>query len=444
MKVTQDEVVDNQAVLNIELEEDDLDAYLERGYRRVVNRLKIPGFRQGKAPRRIVEGLVGREGLLSEALDFMLPDATDRAVADRNLVVVGAASYDLSGLEPVSFTATVPLKPEVDLGDYKDIRVASELKEVTAGDVEAELIKIRESMAIWEPVERESALEDMVTVNIRASVEDRTILDQQGANVALSPGNEDSGFPGLFEHLTGLKEDESAEFELTLGERFQAQGMSGSTARFEATVTGVKRKVIPDLDDDFASGVGQGYDSLQALRDDVESNLELMANDAEDRRLRAEAMRVLVEGAHVPLPPMLAEHRLDRMKAEREQTLTRMGMTLENYLAIQGATAEEMDERMMEQASLELRSAFVLEKFAEEEEIAVSESEIDERLETMTASAGRKVTNKERRALNSAENRQNLGNGIRNEKAVDRLLELITVEPPEQEEREGTEHQTND
>ena len=273
MKVTQEEVVDNQAVLNIELEEDDLDEYLERGYRSVVNRLRIPGFRKGKAPRRIVESLLGREGLLSEALDYMLPDATDHAVAAQELDITGVPSYDLTGFEPVSFTATVALRPEVDLGDYKALRLKSELKEVTSKDVDAEIERMRESMVIWEPVERESATGDMVTVNIQGTSGDRTLLDQQGTNIVLDPDREDGRLPGLFDHLTGLKEDESTEFELEVGEGFGDQELSGSSAKFEATITGVKQKVLPDLDDQFASSVGEGYDSVEALRDEIESGL---------------------------------------------------------------------------------------------------------------------------------------------------------------------------
>ena len=453
MKVTQEEVVDNQAVLNIELEEDDLDEYLERGYRRVVNRLRIPGFRKGKAPRRIVESLLGREGLLSEALDYMLPDATDRAVAAQELDITGVPSYDLTGFEPVSFTATVALRPEVDLGDYKALRLKSELKEVTSKDVDAEIERMRESMVIWEPVERESATGDMVTVNIQGTSGDRTLLDQQGTNIVLDPDRDDGRLPGLFDHLTGLKEDESTEFELELGEGFGDQELSGSSAKFEATITGVKQKVLPDLDDQFASSVGEGYDSVEALRDEIESGLRRVAEEVENRRRRNKAVETLVDSADVLLAPMLAEHRMEHLKRDRDQSLERMGMTLDNFLAIQGTTAEEMDGQMMDRATSELRSAFVIEKLAEAEEITVSEDEIEERLERMIASAGRKLTNRERRELNSAESRENLSHGIRNEKAVDRLLELVTIEPPDEssggndEEEavpEGTEGQTND
>ena len=431
MKVTQGEVVDNQAVLSIELEEDDLDDYLERGYRRVVNRIRIPGFRKGKAPRNIVEGILGREGLLSEALDYMLPDATDRAISAQELEVTGVPSYDLSGFDPVSFTATVALRPAVDLGDYTSITLESELKEVTSEDVDAEIERMRESMVIWEPVERESESGDMVTVDLKATSGETTFLDQQGANIVLDADNEDARFPGLFEQLTGLKEDETKEFELELGEgRFGSEDLAGSTAKFEAAVTGVKNKILPDLDDEFASGVGEGYDSLEALREEIEDGLKRVAEEVEDRRRRGVAVEALVHGASVPLAPMLAEHRVDHLRQERDESLERMGMTLDNFLAIQGTTSEEMEEQLSERATDELRSAFVIEKLAEVEEIEVSETEIDERLETIISTAGRKVSNRERRQLNSAESRENISRGIRNEKAVDRLLELVTFEPP--------------
>ena len=166
MKITQDEVVERQTVLHIELEDEDLEPYLDRGYRRVVNSAMIPGFRKGKAPRLIMERYLGRESLLNEALDFMLPDVTQRAVKAQELETAGTPRVELVELEPVSLKATVAFPPLVDLGSYRDIRVEEEIVEVTEEDVQKNLDELLEKAASWEPVERSVSAGDMVTMAV--------------------------------------------------------------------------------------------------------------------------------------------------------------------------------------------------------------------------------------------------------------------------------------
>ena len=163
MKITQEDVVDRQTVLQIELEKDDLDTYLDRGYRRVVDRTVVPGFRKGKAPRFIIERYLGRESLLHESLDFMLPDVAERAIAAKDLKSEGTPRIELLEMEPVTLKATVALAPHVDLGPYKEIRVDEAVQPVTEEQVQERLLKLQEEAASWEPVERPVKLGDMVT-----------------------------------------------------------------------------------------------------------------------------------------------------------------------------------------------------------------------------------------------------------------------------------------
>ena len=152
MKITQDEVVERQTVLHIELEDNDIDPYLDRAYRRVVQRANVPGFRKGKAPRRIIEQYFGRESLLNEVLDSMLPELTGKAITEKDLDAVGLPSIDLEGLEPFQFSAIVPLRPEVDLGEYKSIRLNREEPSLPDDAVDERIEQLRVSVASWEPV----------------------------------------------------------------------------------------------------------------------------------------------------------------------------------------------------------------------------------------------------------------------------------------------------
>jgi len=149
VKITAEEAVDRQTVLQIELEDEDLDPYLDRGYRKVVQRTIIPGFRKGKAPRRIVETYIGRESLLNEVMDDMLPEVTVRAIEEQALDAAGLPRIELIGLEPFTFKATIPLVPEIDLGAYRDIRIEQEPAEVTQEDIDNRLDQVRQSQATW-------------------------------------------------------------------------------------------------------------------------------------------------------------------------------------------------------------------------------------------------------------------------------------------------------
>ena len=154
MKVTQEEVVDHQTTLRIELEEADLNPYLDQGYRRLAPQISLPGFRKGKVPRHIVEGFMGRESLLNEVLDNMVFEVTSKAIEEQDIDAAGMPKIEDLDLDPVSFTAIVALRPEVELGDYKAIRVPHETDEVTDEVVTERIDSIRESMGSWETVER--------------------------------------------------------------------------------------------------------------------------------------------------------------------------------------------------------------------------------------------------------------------------------------------------
>ncbi|MCH9009270.1 MAG: hypothetical protein IIC21_01430, partial [Chloroflexi bacterium] len=174
MKITQEEEVDRQTVLHIELDEEDLDPYLDRGYRRVAQRTAIPGFRKGKAPRRIIEQFLGREVLLNEVLDTMLPEVTGRAIDEQSIEAVGLPQIELLDLDPLTVKAVVPLVPDIDLGSYREIRVEEETTEVGEEDIQSRLEQLQHSMASWEPVQRPVVLGDMVTMKAEGTADGNT------------------------------------------------------------------------------------------------------------------------------------------------------------------------------------------------------------------------------------------------------------------------------
>jgi trigger factor len=387
LKITQEEVVDLQTVLNIELEEDDLPPYLDRGYRRVVDRVSIPGFRKGKAPRTIVENFLGKESLIREALDFMVSDVTEKAFSERNIETAGPPDVELLDLDPVIFKATVALKPIVDLGNYRGIRVPETPPEVKDEDVANQLEALRHESASWEPVDRAVALGDMVTMDVTATVEDSEILNESDT-VYLADAENEMPFPGLPQRLEGAEVGVVREFDLEIPSDYGSDQIAGKTARFVVTVNDVKERKLPELDDEFAKGVGDDFDTLDALRESVRDQLQLAAEGSAENMYQEAAVDELLANATVELAPLSVDREIHRTMDRRARLAEMLGIPVEDFQRESGTTEEEMRESTRETAVKDLTRSYALATLAEAEGLEVAEDEVEERVREMLAADG--------------------------------------------------------
>ena len=439
MKITQDEVVDRQTVLHIELEEDDLDTYLDQGYRRVVQRMAVPGFRKGKAPRLIVERFVGRESLLNEVLDSMLPEVTTQAITEKELDAAAMPSIELLDLDPPTLKATVPLTPHVELGAYRDVRIAKDPVKVKDEDVEERLEQLRREVAPWESAERSVAAGDTVTINAAGRVEGRTVLEQEGAVFRVEEGGTDP-LPGFHEQLIGLSVDETKEFTLDVPEKHPDNSVAGREARFSVTVSEVKEQVLPELDDEFAKSVGDGHEDLDALRQDLEKKIRDEAEEESNRRYRESVVDAVVESSTVDLPPLMVDHRVEHMEENRANTLERLNIRADDYYRSMGTTQEEARNSMREEVAERLKRTFALSTVAKLEGIEVSDEEVTERVES--------VAKESSPGADTPPDPGELEDSVRQvllvEKTLDRLVavaEGVAEEPQEPEKKTETEKQ---
>ncbi len=376
-----------QTVLNIELEEDDLPPYLDRGYQRVVNRVSIPGFRKGKAPRTIVENFLGKENLIREALDFMVSDVTEKAFSERNIETAGPPDVELLDLDPVIFKATVALKPIVDLGNYRGIRVPETPPEVKDEDVENRLEDLRHESASWDPVDRAVALGDMVTMDVTATVEDSEILNESDA-VYVADADNESPFPGMPQELEGAEVGVGREFDLEVPSDFGSEQIAGKTARFVVTVNDVKERKLPELDDEFAKGVGDDFDTLDALRESVRDQLQLAAEGSAENMYQEAAVDELLANATVELAPLSVDREIHRTMDRRARLAEMLGIPVEDFQRESGTTEEEMRESTRETAVKDLTRSYALATLAEAEGLEVAEDEVEERVREMLAADG--------------------------------------------------------
>ena len=382
MKITQDEVVERQTTLHIELDDEDIDPYLQRAYSRVVQNVNIPGFRKGKAPRSIIEQYFGRESLLNEILDSMLPELTGKAITEEDIDAVGMPSIDLEGLDPFQFSAVVPLKPDINLGEYKSIRVEKETPSLPDDAIDERIEQLRLSVASWEPVDRTVQTGDMVSTQIKGTLDDEVILDESDAVYLV---NEDIGrpFPGFSDKLVGLESDEPSSFDLDIPEDFQDENLAAKNISFEVNIKDIKERVLPELDDAFAQSIGEGYESLEDLREEVDKSIINEAETEASRAHRENVIQALLESATVELPPLLIEHESTHMVEEQERMVTQANMVLDDYLTSIGKTRTELEEESRNEAIGRLTRSFVLSALADEENIDISDDEITERIEEL-------------------------------------------------------------
>ncbi|MCY4418124.1 MAG: trigger factor [Chloroflexi bacterium] len=428
MRVTRDNVSPIEITLSVELETEDENPFLERSYRRTVSRINIPGFRRGKAPRSIVESMVGRTALLQEALDFMVPETLDKVLTDEDVSAFGEPSIEVTDLEPVSFTATVPLEPTIELGDYRSLRVDSEPVEIGEEQVDDVISRLQEEQAVWEPVERPAEYGDRLNLDVNGEIDGELVVDDH--DVEYIP-NEDNvlPFPGFAPNLVGLAEDAESEFNVTIPEDYPREQYAGKEVQFKVSVLSVKEKSVPELDDEFAKSVGEGFDDVEALRSSVRESLTNQAEAAAQNELEQKSLEALCEAAVVNASPILYERELEALQADRERMLRQQGLDLATYLRFMGKSNEEFLDEMRPSAERRLVGGLVLRKLAEAEEIEVTDEDIQsetDRLFDMSTGeeAEQESLDNLRQFLDSESTRDNIRSSLHSRRVLERLTEI--------------------
>ena len=443
MKVTRDNSSPIEVTLTVELAAEDENPFVERSYRRVVSRLNIPGFRRGRAPRHIVESMMGRTALLQEALEFMVPETLDKVLQDEEVSAFGEPSIEVTELEPVSFTATVPLEPTVDLRDYRDIRVETEPVEVTDEEVDGVLDRVRDEQALWEPVERAAEYGDRLNLNVLGTMDEETVVEDE--DVEYIPNEENVlPFPGFAPNLVGLSEDDESEFMVTVPEDYPREQYAGKDIQFKVEVLSVKEKSVPELDDEFAKSVGDGFDDLEALRTSIRESLTNQAENAARSELEQKSLDALCEVAVVNVSPLLYERELEAMQADRERMLRQQGLDLATYLRFMGKSPDEFLDEMRPNAERRLVSALVMRKLAEVEEIEVSDediqSETDRLLDLSSGDEEQDDSNLDslREFLGSESTRDNIRSTLHSRRVMERLTDIAQGKLDEDSEAEAS------
>ena len=378
MKVTAERIPDAQIVLEIELDTEQTNRSLDQAARRLAQRYRIPGFRKGKAPRRVVENTLGPEMVLEEAFDRLIPKAYDEAIEQEGIEPIGAPDLEILEREPVRFKATVPLAPVVDLGDYKLISVEKETAEITDEMVADTILELQRQHAVLEPVERPVQYNDRLRIDVRAEADGSEVMKQEGAEFSLRE-EMTVAVPGLAELIPGLTKGPEHELSVDVPDDYQDPDVAGKTVQFFLTVHEVQNEILPDLDDDFATEVGE-HKTFDELRNKVRSDLQ----EAADQRLtfdfQEEVLAAAIKKASVEFPPFMVEHEIEHMIGEMAQ---QSGQDAETYVRNLGAAAAQIRASLRERGAERVLRSVVLSEATDAEGIEVDDDDVRAEIDKM-------------------------------------------------------------
>jgi trigger factor len=388
MSVKWEKLEGNEGVLTVEVDADTVNKGLDAAFKKVVTKVNVPGFRKGKIPRGMFESRFGVESLYQDALDILLPDAYENAIKEAGIEPVDRPEIDIEKIEKgqnLIFTAKVTVKPEVQLGDYKNLEVESIETNVTDEDVEQELTQLQERQAEL-VVKEEGTVEDGDTavIDFEGFVDGVAFEGGKGENYSLTIGS-GSFIPGFEEQLIGLEAGGEKDVEVTFPEEYHSEELAGKPATFKVKVHEIKAKELPVLDDEFAKDVDEEVESLEALKAKTKARLEESRKQEAENTVRNALVDQATENATIDLPAAMVKAEQDRMLREFEQRLQSQGMNLELYFQFSGTDEEALREQMNEDAEKRVRMNLTLEAIAKAENIEVSEEELTEEIENMAA-----------------------------------------------------------
>ena len=422
MKVTNEKTENRQAFLTVEMEPAEVEKSLEEAYRRLVRKANIPGFRKGKAPREVIERYLGRESLLEDALNKLVPEACEQAIKEQEIEAIAHPQIEVTQTEPLIFKAMVPLVPQIELGDYHQVRLEPEPVSVDEEKVDQVLEQLQHQQAIWEPVERPLDFSDLVILDVESHIEDKPFINQKGSQYQVRRDSS-APAPGFAEQLLGMKRGEAKEFNLEYPSDYPRAELAGKEARFKVKIGEIKQEKLPELNDKLAREADPKFKTLASLRKQVSADLQRNAErkarlDFEDR-----VIETVTDTARVEFPPILVELEIDQLIAQRLRSWQMDWDALGEYLNRINKTEEELREELRPLATKRVSRSLALGKIAAAEKIRVTDAEIDTEIKNMLK-GNVKDRDKLEKQLNIPQSRESIGQILFTRKTIRRLVAI--------------------
>ena len=427
MSVQVEKLEKSMAKLTIEASAEDFAAAIDKAYKKNRNKIAMPGFRKGKAPRKMIEKMYGAGVFFEDAANIIIPDAYADAAKESGLEIVAQPEIDVVQVEagkPFIFTATVAVKPEVTLGEYKGIEVEKKTVEVTEEDITAEIDSVRERNSRMITVEDRATKDgDTVVIDFDGYVDGEQFEGGKAEDYSLVLGSH-SFIDNFEEQLVGKNIGDEVEVNVTFPEQYQAEELQGKPAVFKVKIKEIKVKELPEADDEFAQDVSD-FETLAEYKEDLKMKLEESKQAALDREKEEAVITKIIENAQMDIPEPMVDAQTRQMTQEFAQRIQSQGLSIEQYMQFTGLTPQKMVEELKPQALKRIQSRLVLEAVAAAENIEATEEDIQKEIETM-ASMYQMEADKLKDLMGDDEKKQ-----ISLDVAVQKAVDLVVAEAVE-------------
>ena len=371
---------DGKVVIAFSATKEEFAKGLDQAFKRAVKRVNAPGFRKGKLPRAVFNKMYGEEALFQDAVDFVLPAAYTKAIDELEVSPLGMPDIDVKEIskeEGVKFEAVVTVKPNVELGEYKNLGLEKESVEVTDADVEERLDSLLSRQAEWQIKEGESKKGDIVVIDFKGFIGDEAFEGGEAKGYELELGS-GSFIPGFEEQLEGKVAPVDTEVNVTFPENYQVADLAGKAARFEVTVHDVKEKVLPELTDEFVKEFSKEAASTVAeYKEKLKEEIKLEKENLAEKSYSDKVISTAVENAKVSVPEKLVEQEVNSMFEQFTGNLSRQGLSFDLYEQFTGKGEADLKAEMKSDAENKIKTSFVLGEIAEVEKVEVTEADID-------------------------------------------------------------------
>ena len=386
MSLQVEKLENNMAKLTIEVPAEELEKAIESAYRKSKNKISIPGFRKGKAPRKMIEQMYGKEIFYEDAANILIPDAYEKELEECTEEIVSSPKVDVVQLEagkPFIFTAEVALKPEVTLGKYKGVKVPKADTAVTDDEVNAEIDKEREKNSRTVDVtERAVQKGDIATIDFEGFVDGTAFEGGKGKDYPLTIGS-GAFIPGFEDALIGAEVGKETEVNVTFPEDYQAAELAGKEAVFKCTVNKLQEKLLPELDEEFVEEVSEESDTVEEYKEEIRKKLA-DRKEADAKTAKEDAViEAVIAGAKMDIPDAMVDTQQRQMVQDYAERLQSQGISMEQYMQFTGMTVQMLMEQVKPQALKRIQSRLVLEAVAAAEKLEASEEDFEEEAKTM-------------------------------------------------------------
>ena len=411
----------NMVKLVIEATAEEFEAGLNTAYNKSKSKINVPGFRKGKAPRKIIEQLYGQEVFFEDAANAIIPDAYAKACIESELDIVSQPKISVAQLEkgkPFVFEAEVAVRPEVELGNYKGVEVSKVDTEATDADVEEEIKKVAEQNSRTITVEDRAVKDgDMTVIDFEGFIDGEAFEGGKGENYPLTIGSH-SFIDNFEDQIIGMNIGDEKAINVTFPEDYHAEELKGKPATFKVSVKEIKEKQLPDIDDDFAQDVSD-FDTLDEYKADLKKKIAERKEAEAKKQKETEAIEKIVADSKMDIPQAMIDTQVTRMAEDFAQRLQQQGLSLEMYFKYTGLTAEKILDDMKPEAVKRIQNSLVLEAVAKAENIQVSDDEFNAELSKM-AEMYKMEVDKIKEFMGESEEKQ-----MRDDIAIQKAVDLI-------------------